>query len=410
MSKVISNSLSPNTEADDIRLARRVLFSLWTWQKGRGISSLEEKLKKQLNLPYVFLVNSGRTALEVILESLSIGRDCEVITQGFTCNAQINPIRWSGATPIYADIDETLNIDPQTIKAKITTRTKAVLAQHTFGFSAQIDKIKEICRENNLLLIEDCAHSLGASINGKQAGTFGDVSFFSFGRDKVISSVFGGAIATADENIALSLSKNVAKLPYPSLWWIKQQLLHPILFSYILPRYFGIGRYLLVAFQKLGLLSKAVTAKENEGEKPGIFPRKCPNALAVLAGNQLEKLERFNIHRKRIAEIYFSKINNGAVKLPKKGEGDTIYMRFPILVARPEDVFRLGKENGILFDDGWTGSPIVPKKTKLEKMCYTILTSPKAEYVSQHLVNLPTNINVTEEDAQKIVDLINSLR
>jgi len=116
MSRVISNSLSPNVEADDVKLARKILFRPWMWKKGRGFSTLEEKLKMQLSLPYVFLVNSGRTALEVILESLSIGRECEVITQGFTCNAQINPIRWSGAIPIYADIDDTLNIDPESIQ------------------------------------------------------------------------------------------------------------------------------------------------------------------------------------------------------------------------------------------------------------------------------------------------------
>ncbi len=86
--------------------------------------------------------------------------------QAFTCNAVSNPIFWAGAKPIYVDIDETYNMDPADLKNKISSKTKAVIVQHTFGVPAQIEKIQEICKKNKLILIEDMAHALGSKYQG----------------------------------------------------------------------------------------------------------------------------------------------------------------------------------------------------------------------------------------------------
>ena len=121
----------------------------------------------------------------------AIGEGDEVLVQAFTCVAVPNSVLWAQATPVYADIDATLNIDPIDVEKKITNRTKAIIVQHTFGIPADMDALVALAKKHNILLIEDCAHSLGATYKGKKVGTFGDAAFFSFGRDKVVSSVFG---------------------------------------------------------------------------------------------------------------------------------------------------------------------------------------------------------------------------
>lgn len=279
--KPISISLSPNTEKDDIRLAFKLLFQPWKWKardKGQAASDeLEEEFKKYLGLKHAISFNSGRSALMAILGSLGLQKDEEVLLQAFTCNAVPNPVIWAGLKPVYVDINEqTFNIDAGDLKKKITSRSKAVIVQHAFGLPAEMDEILEICEENNLILIEDCAHSLGATYNGKIVGTFGKAAFFSFSRDKVISSVYGGMAVTNDDELAKQLREYQEKIGYPSYFWIKQQLLHPVLMNWlILPTYSIFGKYLLILFQWLHILSKAVHWKEKEAENPIISQKEC---------------------------------------------------------------------------------------------------------------------------------------
>lgn len=181
MIKPISISLSPNTEKDDIQLAFRLKFQFWLWKKGKAIEELENQFKNYLGLKHAISFNSGRSSLMAILNSLNLEKGSEVLLQAFTCNAAPNPIIWNGLKPVYVDCDEeTFNIDIEDLKKKITPQSKAVMVQHTFGLAAEMDKILNVCRENNLILIEDCAHSLGAEYQGKKVGTFGKAAFFSF--------------------------------------------------------------------------------------------------------------------------------------------------------------------------------------------------------------------------------------
>ena len=161
---------------------------------------MEKEFKKYLGVKYAISFNSGRSAFLAILNSLELKNDDEILLQAFTCNAVPNPIIWAGLKPVYVDCDEkTFNIDIEDLKRKITQKSKVVIVQHTFGLPAEMDEILEICQKNNLILIEDCAHSLGAEYKGKKVGTFGKAAFFSFSRDKVISSVYGGMVATNDD-------------------------------------------------------------------------------------------------------------------------------------------------------------------------------------------------------------------
>ena len=402
--KPITISLSPNTEKDDISLAFKLLFLPWLWKKGRAVGELELKLKEYIGTKYAFSFNSGRSSLLTLLRALDFEKGSEVILQAFTCNAAANPIIWSGLIPVYADCDSnTFNIDFNGLEKKITPRTKALIVQHTFGLPADMDKAVSFCQKNNLILIEDCAHSLGATFSGGKVGTFGKASYFSFSRDKIISSVYGGMLVTDDSVLASKIEKIQNEMDLPKFCWIQQQLLHPVLTNrLILPIYRNIGKYLLVLLQSIGVLSKAVVSSEKVGKKPGYFPKRMPNALAILALNQFKKIDRFATHRELIAQKYRRALENTkfglALDLPQT------YLRFTVKHQKAHEIIRYFWDRNILIGD-WYTTPLAPKDTRLDKFYYKG-DCPRAEELSKVTFNLPTHINISETDADKIIGLL----
>ncbi|MDP2640942.1 MAG: DegT/DnrJ/EryC1/StrS family aminotransferase [Candidatus Yanofskybacteria bacterium] len=408
----ISISLSPNTERDDILLAGALLFQLWRWKKGKGTELLEKEFANRVGMRHALSFNSGRSALMAVLHALNFEKGSEVALQAFTCNAVPNPVRWSGLTPLFIDCaKDDYNMDVQDLERKITPRTKAVIVQHTFGIPADMDAIAKICGERNLILIEDCAHALGATYKGKPVGTIGDISFFSFSRDKVISSVYGGMVATNNEAWAERVKEFQERAGYPGLFWIKQQLLHPVLMNTLVLPFYGIfGKYILVLFQSLHLFSKAVHWKEKKGEKPAYFPKRMPNALAVLALQQLKKLERFNQHRKEIAEFYSRELHDTQYSIPDtKYQDGSIFLRYPVRHARAHEIIRKAWKKGILLGD-WYTTPIDPHDTKAESCGYVAGSCPIAEELSQETLNLPTHIRISKKDAERIIQFLRAFK
>jgi len=206
MTKSIFTALSPNTEVDDVLLAFKLLFSPWAWKKGDSSLCLEKIFSEWIGVNHCFTFESGRTGLYAILKSLNLSSDDEVLLQAYTCVAVVEPILWNNVKPVFVDIDsESLNTSGIDLEKKITSKSKVLIIQHTFGNPADLDELLKIAKKYNLFVIEDCAHAMGAEHKGKKVGTYGDASFFSFGRDKVISSVFGGIVMTNNETIAASL-------------------------------------------------------------------------------------------------------------------------------------------------------------------------------------------------------------
>ncbi len=434
--KPISISLSPNTEKDDIWLALKMIWRIIL--RGTKPSKtqnctkkLEHKFRNYLNIKQAISFNSGRSAFFAILNSLELNPNDKVLVQAFTCNAAINPIIWAGLKPVYVDCDEkTFNIDIEDLERKIIHSTnssqapKVLMVQHTFGLPADMDKILKICEQNNLILIEDCAHSLGATYREKKVGTFGRAAFFSFSRDKIISSVYGGIAITNDIHLAGKIRAFQQKIGYPSCVWIIQQLLHPILMNWlILPiygfscpasralnalkaRHFGIGKYLLILFQWLHILSKAVHWKEKRGRKPSYFPKQMPTALACLALNQFKKLDKFNQHRKKITNFYFEKLKRTCFKLPEIPKNCApVFLRFTIKHPKAHQIIKKAWQENILIGD-WYTSPIAPYDTKLDKLQYKLGLCPTATKLAQETLNLPTHINISKKQAQKIIDFL----
>ena len=407
----ISISLSLNTEKDDIWLALKLIFMPWLWSKGNAILELENKFKNYLGVKYAISFNSGRSSLFAILKSLELKTGDEVLLQALTCNAAVNPILWLGLQPIFVDCNEDdFNINIDDLMRKITPKIRVLMVQHTFGLPADMDKILEICRENNLILIEDCAHSLGAEYKGKKVGTFGKISFFSFSRDKIISSIYGGMVATNDDVLAEKIKNFQREISYPPRYWIFQQLLHPVLINWVvLPIYnfCDLGKIFLVLSQWLHILSKAVHWKEKRGERPDYFPKALPNALALLAINQFKKIERFNENRKKIANFYYKELGNTSFELPRQfSERKNVFLRFTIKHPKTHEIiYEAWHRQNMLLGD-WYTTPIAPYDTKLDKMKYKFGGCPMAEKLAKKILNLPTHINISENDLKRIISFL----
>jgi 8-amino-3,8-dideoxy-alpha-D-manno-octulosonate transaminase len=171
-------------------------------RKGRWkAKTFEAELAKRIGAGYCHLCSSGTASLCTALASFGIGAGDEVIVPPFTFIATIEAVLHVGAVPIFAEIDETLCLDPEAIEAVITPRTKAAVPVHMCGAMARIDEIKDVCQQRGLILVEDACQAFGATLNGKALGTFGQAGCFSFDPVKTITCGEGGAVVTGDEAI-----------------------------------------------------------------------------------------------------------------------------------------------------------------------------------------------------------------
>ena len=171
--------------------------------QGPKVAEFEKKFASWIGTKYAITTNSGTSALHVALLAAGIGKGDEVITTPFTFIATGNSIVYTGATPVFADIDlKTYTLDPDSIEALITDKTKAILPVQLYGQSADMDKINETAKKHDLKVIEDAAQAHGAMYNGKNVGSLGDAGCFSFYPTKNMTTSEGGIITTDDEELA----------------------------------------------------------------------------------------------------------------------------------------------------------------------------------------------------------------
>ena len=170
--------------------------------QGPKVSEFEEKFSTWVDAEYGVATNSGTSALHVALLSCGIGSGDEVITSPFTFIASGNSIVYTGAKPVFADIDlNTYTLDPETIESLITDKTKAIMPVHLYGQSADMDAICDIANDHDLKVIEDAAQAHGTTFNGKKVGGIGDMACFSFYPTKNMTTSEGGMITTNDEHL-----------------------------------------------------------------------------------------------------------------------------------------------------------------------------------------------------------------
>ncbi len=191
---------------------------------GPKVEALEKKLCEVSGAKYAVAVCNGTAALHLAALAAGITSGDEVITSSITFAASANCTLYCGGTPVFADIDaETYNISPDSIKEKITKNTKAIVAVDFTGQSIQHKEIRDICDEHNLLLIEDAAHAIGTSYNGKNTGSLADMTCFSFHPVKTATAGEGGAIVTNNEK----LYKDLYRLRNHGITRDLSQMKHP---------------------------------------------------------------------------------------------------------------------------------------------------------------------------------------
>jgi perosamine synthetase len=189
-------------DEQDTEKVAEVIRSGMNWATGPNVQAFERMLAEYVGTEYAVVFNSGTSALHAILLVCDIGKGDEVIVPSFTFIATANAPLFVGAKPVFAEIEEkTYGLDPEDVERKITPETKAIMPIHCGGLPCLIQELKRVAEQHNLLLIEDAAESLGATVNGKKVGSFGDAAIFSFCAPKVITTGEGGAVVTNSREI-----------------------------------------------------------------------------------------------------------------------------------------------------------------------------------------------------------------
>jgi 8-amino-3,8-dideoxy-alpha-D-manno-octulosonate transaminase len=162
------------------------------------VLTFEKEFAARMQCRYALAVTSGTTALQSALAALEVGPGDEVLLPAWTWHSCFNTVVLAGALPVFVEIDESFNIDPDDIESRITPRTKVITAVHLQGNPCQMDRILEVARKHSLKVLEDCAQSVGASYRGRPLGSLGDIGIYSLQLNKTITAGEGGAVVTND--------------------------------------------------------------------------------------------------------------------------------------------------------------------------------------------------------------------
>ncbi|CAD6516737.1 Glutamine--scyllo-inositol transaminase [metagenome] len=190
------------TDDEDLNLITKVIQRGNNWALGPEIEEFENALKNYVGVDYCLTLNSGTSALHSALLANEIGLNDEVIVPSFSFISTANSVLFVGGKPIFADIEEkTFGLSISSITSKKTSKTKAIIPMDYGGSSCNIFEINQFAKDNNLILIEDAAESLGSTIQGKKVGSQSDCSIFSFCGNKVLTTGEGGAIITNSKKI-----------------------------------------------------------------------------------------------------------------------------------------------------------------------------------------------------------------
>ncbi|MCJ7790469.1 MAG: UDP-4-amino-4,6-dideoxy-N-acetyl-beta-L-altrosamine transaminase, partial [Candidatus Atribacteria bacterium] len=219
-------------DQDDIKAVSEVLQSDWITQ-GPKVEEFEKNFATYIGARYAVAVNSGTAALHTACFAAGISKGDKVITTPITFVASANCVIYQGGTPVFADIrEDTLNIDPEEIKKKITSDTRALIPVDFTGLPVDLEEILQIARKNNLVVIEDASHALGATYQGKKIGSISDMTIFSFHPVKHITTGEGGMITTNNkkyyERLKLFRTHGITKekdklLNYEGPWYYEMQ-------------------------------------------------------------------------------------------------------------------------------------------------------------------------------------------
>ncbi|MDD5103945.1 MAG: aminotransferase class I/II-fold pyridoxal phosphate-dependent enzyme [Candidatus Peribacteraceae bacterium] len=405
----IHHTFAPHVNGAAVLRTLSLLLQPWKWREGPERETLRKELTRRYSAD-VFLFASGREALAALLMALKGPERAEIIVQAFTCLVVPNAIQAAGKVPVYADIEQdTLNLDVADVERRITPRTQAIICQHTFGIPADTYKLRALCDRYGLLLIEDCAHVMPDETGPQTIGKDGDFMLLSFGRDKAISGVTGGAMLSKRPDISVSLRAQEGDAISLSLLRIKRLLFYPLVYFVARPLYgIGLGKPLLWLARKIGALVPILTKEEKQGRMDARLHR-LPNACASLALAGLRDLTAINDHRRALTKYYFAEAARHRWTFPKAIHPDLPLQKFPLFTKNAEGIRRSLKKQNIHLQDGWSGCTICPPGSPMEEASYRPGSDPRAESSAQQILNLPTHPTMTKEQARMLVDKLRNL-
>lgn len=207
---------APVITTESKRLVMQALDEGWISSAGPYIEQFESEFAAYLGVKHAILVNSGTAALHVALLASGIGVGDEVIVSAFTMAASYLAVMYTGATPVFVDVESDIyTLDPALIESAITSHTKAIMPVHIYGHPADLDPILRLAKQHHLLVIEDAAEAHGATYRGVKVGTLGDINAFSFYANKIVTTGEGGMVTTGDDHLA-DLSRRYRDLCHSS--------------------------------------------------------------------------------------------------------------------------------------------------------------------------------------------------
>lgn len=400
------NFYAGTTNLKEVILIIKAILKREPLKDGRYIAAYEKVFRDYLGVKYSWSFATGRMGLYVILKALNIQEGDEIVVPAYSCIVVINSIIYAGGKPVYVDIEaETFNIDITKIEEKITPKTKALYAQHTFGLMCDIEAIQRIASKYNLPVIEDCCLALGSEIKGKKAGTLGTVAYFSSDHSKVISTSSGGMVVTNDDLLAKRISEIYRRVPF-----CNKKTISKMLFTFIAedvlrrPSIYFWGKYLLFFFNRIGASFFFTDYHRLSRPTEYPFPARLSNLQAMLGLDQLGLLEAIIQHQRKVAERYDEKLNIYSNYF-KEDSRRHIFLRYVFLVKDPS-VWKKATEK-YLEMESWFSSIAQGRRDNFQEIYYTLGTCPIAERVSKHVINLPTHLRIKKP--QRIVKMLEKL-
>jgi len=284
--------------------------------------------------------------------------------------------------------------DPDSIKSKITPKTKAIIAQHTFGIPCHMDEIMNVANSFGIPVIEDCAHSLGAVYKGKKLGSIGYASFFSTDHSKVISTSIGGLAASNDNDCIMKLKEIYENSDFLTRNQVKRQILSFSLFHILShPRLYWIGKYIFGLLLKIKIAMYITDYLSLTKPKKYPFPAKLSNIHSRIGISQLNHLAENLNHRQKIVH-QFAKIVDTNEHIFQNNNMKCVWLRFPILVEnRDEFISKFQKYHDLGI---WYTQVTECRYANFHEIGYEDGSCPKAEWATKRIVSIPTHFRMVQ--------------
>ena len=375
--------LSATLQEDDVAIARQWLQTPRTdWYKTELVEKWQNEFAHWLGVKQAFAFIGGRSSLYAVVQSLELQAEDEVIIPAFTCQAVVNAYRFHGVVPRYADIElQTYGLDIDSVRKMYTPKCKAIMLQYTFGLvSRDIEALIQFAKDKGLYIIEDCAHSLGASYKEKKLGTLGDIAVFSSERSKIINTIHGGLVTTSNQNLIERIQQIYKYAPLPSEEKI-ERLLNTVIQNYALYHQHSPTGQLFATKDVLPQMFE----DELRGEFCAHYQEKMCAPVAALSLNQFGKKDKFHIKRMKAAKKWDGWCDaNGYAKPLVINDSIPTFLRYPVMVTpeKKKDLSWIEKElnitAGVWFTSACHPAPLEPKNC------------PNGAQAAKACINLPT--------------------